>query len=394
MGLLAGLAIGRNDVSGRDKSKEASSVGDLVIGEPIRHENLTVFPLSSRKPKQDDRFLTLDQGLKEGSVEITEVGRGADVNHLLVLNKSRKPLYLMPGEIIVGGRQDRTIAQERVIAPGGKPVLVEVFCVEHGRWSDRGQAETARLIKGANSTPELAESSSFASRGAGRTSPAVKADGGEFIGSVGSLSKAARLAVQDDKNQQKVWQKVGEVNAKSSNESQSGDFTGNYTDKKIVKQLEPYIKALQKSVAEQKQVVGVAVAVDGKLETLDVFESTPLFRQLWPKLLKSYALDAANAVADAEGAKLKAKPGAKMETAPPKSCTVDDARRFLAEALSGKGQQTDVGGVSLTSASTEHLITFSAQDSRRSRETPSFGGFGGFGGGFGGGAVHASGFAK
>jgi hypothetical protein len=51
--------------------------------------------------------------------------------------------------------------------------------------------------------------------------------------------------------------------------------------------------------------------------------------------------------------------------------------------------------VSVTSASTEHLITFSAQDSRRSRETPSFGGFGGLGGGLGrGGAVHASRFAK
>jgi hypothetical protein len=34
------------------------------------------------------------------------------------------------------------------------------------------------------------------------------------------------------------------------------------------------------------------------MDALEVFESTPLFRQLWSKLRKSYALDAANAEAD------------------------------------------------------------------------------------------------
>ena len=73
----------------------------------------------------------------------------ADVNQLALLNRSGKPLYLMPGEIIVGGRQDRTIAQEYVIPPGNKPVTIEVFCVEHGRWAGRGAMETTTLVNGA-----------------------------------------------------------------------------------------------------------------------------------------------------------------------------------------------------------------------------------------------------
>src|SRR6185295_16416151 len=50
---------------------------------------------------------------------------GADVNTLMVLNTSGKPLYLMPGEIITGGQQDRTIGEEVVIEPGEKPVAID-----------------------------------------------------------------------------------------------------------------------------------------------------------------------------------------------------------------------------------------------------------------------------
>jgi hypothetical protein len=35
------------------------------------------------------------------------------------------------------------------------------------------------------------------------------------------------------------------------------------------------------------------VAINGQVEAVDVFQSTPLFRKLWPQLLQSYALDAA-----------------------------------------------------------------------------------------------------
>jgi hypothetical protein len=426
-----------NAAWGDDKSTPALSAGDLTVGQPIRHGNLAVFPLISSKPKTEDRFVTLDQGLKDGSVKIMELGApnaaernpaeaqtntrpaassggvsGAkagdgsaaqqapdaadpaspDVNHLLVVNHSKKSLYLMPGEIIVGGEQDRTIAQESVINPSDKPVQIEVFCVEHGRWHGREDSETASLANGVSSAASLAGSSAFAPGAIATAGSTAKAQKGDFIGSVGNVNKAARVAVQDAKTQDKVWEKVAEVNAKSSNKSESGDFAGNYADAETVKQLEPYVTALQKPVAERAQVVGVAIAINGKLDTLDVFESTPLFRQLWPKLLKSYALDAANAEADEAAEKADDKNSKLAE----KNCTIDDARRFLAEAQSAAGKETTAGDVAVVSASTEHLITFSAQDSRRSLESQ--GGAGGFGGGgfiggFGGG-VHGAGFAK
>ena len=192
-----------------------------------------------------------------------------------------------------------------------------------------------------------------------------------------------------------VWNKVAETNAKSANASQSGDFAGNYANREEIKQLAPYIKAIAKPVADQPQVLGVAVAIDGKTDTLDVFESTPLFRQLWPKLLKSYALDAANAAADEAADNGAAKTVKKSSKPTPKPCTVDDARKFVAEAFSAKGKESKGKGVNVTTGDTEHLITFSAQDSRRSKDAEGAAGIGGFigGGGFGGG-IHGAGFAK
>src|SRR3990170_5108474 len=53
---------------------------DLVIGTPVSHANLTILPISSTTPKNDDRFITLDEGLAAGTVKIIEVGaeEGAD----------------------------------------------------------------------------------------------------------------------------------------------------------------------------------------------------------------------------------------------------------------------------------------------------------------------------
>ena len=454
MGVLAGagvfglVAATINRAVGEDGAKPApdkpaaaasgESNGDLTVGEPIRYANLTVFPLSSRTPKTENRFTTLDEGLKAGTVTVMEIGAqgsteaasaaavnappqavhanqptdhraanpaptgnpapaqpaaprqivaqqevtlpqfvesdGADVNHLALVNHSGKPLYLMPGEIIVGGQQDRTIAQEYVIAPGKKPTTIEVFCVEHGRWVGRGTSELNNIVT-ANAGLALSGSNSFSRdvAGGGISQSAAggqtriggqaanlgpKADPGKFIGSVGNVNKAARIAVQADKSQQKVWDKVAEINSKNRNTVESGDFAGNYLDKQSVGRLEPYFKAMNQKVADSTNVVGVAIAIDGKMDTLDLFESTPLFRKLWPKLLKSYALDAVNAAEETAEAKVDPKAAKK----PAIVCGVDDARKFLAEAMSARAKKstTTNGDVAVTTLSTDHILTFCA----------------------------------
>jgi len=430
-GILAWIAAAMNRAEAADPAKpvnakpaiaKPAASDDLIVGEPIRFENLTIFPLSSRTPKNDNRFTTLDEGLKNGTVQVKEINSQAQVNQLALVNHSKKPLYLMPGEIIVGGQQDRTIAQEYVIPPGPKPVQINVYCVEHGRWVGRGAAELRDIVTAndglaingsvafdatarASAQPRAVDpqhagppASAEPPRGnvaSGVADPSYRP--GEFIGSVGNVGKGARIAVQGDKNQVKVWNKVAETNSLNSNEAPSGDFAGNYLDKKSVDRLEPYFKAMDKKVAEESNVVGVAVAVNGKMDTLDVFESTPLFHQLWPKLLKSYALDAAT---EATGpAKQQSTAKAKSQAEP--VCTPDDARKFLAEAMSAPANQsTTSGGVAVTTLSTDHIVTFCAKDAKDenadAKAAPSAGGVGGAGMGLGGysGSIHTFGGSK
>ena len=83
-----------------------------------------------------------------------------EVNRLLVVNDSDKPLYLMPGEMIVGGSQDRAIGEEMTIAPTGKPVPIDVFCVEHGRWGIRDAGQATRVLASLDPAATAAESNS------------------------------------------------------------------------------------------------------------------------------------------------------------------------------------------------------------------------------------------
>lgn len=400
---------------------------DFVVGEPIIFGNLAIFPVSSTTPRSTDRFITLDEGLKAGTVEIFEKGAAGvlrqvsepnpivgddpfattesqsthreqanlenlvqeldaanEVNELMVVNRSERPLYLMPGEIIIGGDQDRTIGQELVIAPDGKPVPIEVFCVEHGRWGGRDEEEYARIVAQGALDDETNAAAIAVADLVSVSATAETANSGKFVGSVGSLNKSARLAVQKGDGQNTVWDEVAKENARAGVETQTGTFASNYSDAESLERLEPYLNRFRQPIAEARNIVGVIVAVNGDIESMDVFESTPLFHKLWPKLLKSYALDASNAENDAP-----------VDA----TATRADAIAFFEEI--SEAQANDVvstGAVALSQRESDRVLLFSAHaPSMEEVGGPGAafgGGIGGFGGGGFGGAVHASGFSK
>lgn len=393
-----------------NQAKIADPSAEFVIGAPLVYRNLAVFPVSSKTAKKQDRFITLDEALKQGTVQILEKGaanaastestnstrarpagddlfgnqnsnsQGNAVNEVVVVNNSSKPLYLMPGEIIIGGSQDRTIGQELVIAPDKKPVSIAVFCVEHGRWGARAESEYATILA---ETPTLNAHAGASNANAAAQSQTRSANVGKFIGSIGSLNGSARIAVQKGDGQTKVWDEVSSANAKSGVMSKSGAFTANYAESTVVQQLRPYTEHLTQPMLNTENVVGAIVAVNGKVESMDIFESTPLFKKLWPKLLKSYAFDAVNA---------------HDEKKPRQSCTRADALAFFQHAGRAAATKSDTKkGITSTQLENDKVLLFSAheqRDKRRDVGSPSSAGAVGFGGGGFGGAIHSSGFAK
>src|SRR5215472_17762792 len=61
-------------------------------------------------------------------------GGGARVNNLVLVNNSERPLILLAGEIVTGGKQDRVVGKDRIVPAESDPVDLGVFCVEPHRW--------------------------------------------------------------------------------------------------------------------------------------------------------------------------------------------------------------------------------------------------------------------
>ncbi len=264
---------------------------------PIRHGNLTVFPVVAASSHNTQQFLTLDEGLRSGEVVVTEAGAirpmvrrrshplppirdGAQVNQLMLVNNSSRPLLLLAGEIVSGGKQDRVIAKDRIVPAESDPIDLGVFCVEPGRW--------------------VGTSSKFYSH-EGRAS-AMAAPG-------------VRSKAMSDKDQQKVWSEVRnaqagmiasipraaesvEVQADAAELQNTTSYAKVMDNRVVQRQLDSVAGPMEsdyKSLIKQlrdRNALGVVVAVNGEIIWADIFASTDLLQKYWPKLVRSYAAEA------------------------------------------------------------------------------------------------------
>src|SRR5258708_14835661 len=130
------------------------SEGIWRLLDSITYENIAIFPVVTSSTHDTSTFLTLDEGLSSGDVVVSEQGAaglartrdgrpipapqntsGASVNQLVLINRSRRPLLLLAGELVSAGKQDRIIGKDRIVRVGAAPLPLDVFCVEHGRWT-------------------------------------------------------------------------------------------------------------------------------------------------------------------------------------------------------------------------------------------------------------------
>lgn len=293
--------------AGVDEAKPPSNSGYKVL-EPIRHGSLTVFPVVAPKSYATDEFLTLDEGLRSGEVIVTEYGnaRGlirrrqiapavqrdtAEVNRLVLINNSKRPLLLLAGEIVTGGKQDRVIGKDRIVPAESDPVDLSVFCVEPGRW--------------------VATSEHFGTSGStyGGGSSAGKATAGGTL----MAQPSVRAKAMGAKDQAQVWAEVRKQQASmassmevtaaappaSVSEVQSTSSYARVMENKDVKAqvdeiaapIQQNYESLIKQLHDHK-AVGVVVAVNGRIIWADLFASTELLEKYWPKLVRSYASEA------------------------------------------------------------------------------------------------------
>jgi hypothetical protein len=63
-------------------------------------------------------------------------------------------------------------------------------------------------------------------------------------------------------------------------------------NKNVQKTADDYMKALSSIVNDKPDVIGYVFAINGKVNSADVYASSALFKKLWPKLLKASAIEA------------------------------------------------------------------------------------------------------
>ena len=241
------------------------SVDQYTITGPRRHGNLAVFLIHGPdKLKAGRTYLTIQEALKQKIIVVHETG---NVNELSVENVSGdQDVYIQSGDIVKGGRQDRTIAMDFVAPAHSGKMPIEAFCVEHGRWQARG-AEPATQFA----------SSDFALAG-----PELK------------------LAARQKHEQAAVWQEVAQkqeklaevAGAKVAADLSPSSFELSLENKAVQDRSGEYVKSLESAIDDQPDAIGCAIAVNGKISSADVYGSHALFAKLWPKLLRSAAVEA------------------------------------------------------------------------------------------------------
>ncbi len=318
-------------VKSRKPARQAVSTPhqDWRVGSPTSFDNLTIFPVLSEQATSADDYITLDEGLRTGKVIITEIGAdgrahrlrarrqsdddNAEVNRLALTNRSGKKLILIAGEMILGGKQDRIVGHDCVIEATARPVPIDVFCVEHGRWSGSesfGQSRSAGSDGGIGSGHSVAGGTGR-SHGGGRgyntgggnprlgggdRSEMVTVSGGVSGGVMsGAIAMPnVREKAQAAKSQEEVWNTVAETVTVNKVSSDTGDLKSVYKDKQVSRKLEDYERTF-KDKLQAAQIVGVIAAVGGRIISADVFANHQLFQAYWPKMLKSFALQAVSA---------------------------------------------------------------------------------------------------
>ncbi len=285
---------------------------------PFTHENLAVFLIHGSNTAAKN-LLTLEEAIDQRKVIVYET---RDVNELAIENVSNEDVFIESGDIVKGGAQDRTLKDDLILPSKSGKVSISSFCVEHGRWTQRG-GESVRTFDSADQA---------------------------------LATKQLKMAVKLRANQQEVWNQVAaaqaslssalNISARSAAAPTSLPMT--METAAVRRSIDGYIQELAGVTNGKDDVIGYAFVIDGKVNSADIYGSHQLFAGLWMKLLRASAVEA---VSEYQAGK-KFAPG-----------TVADVRAMLADADSAKPAVRDLTArTQLVTKETAQTVMFETRD--------------------------------
>jgi hypothetical protein len=254
-----------------DSSTQSSvlvEIDGLMIHSPFEYENLQLFPIIGKAGLNERDYITLSEAMKNNMVKLNETG---SVNELSIDNMSSAYVFIQAGDIVKGGKQDRTLQTDLILPPKAMGVALNSFCVEQGRWRQREGEEV-----------------------------------GYFSVSERNLaSRDLKFASKKNGNQSQVWSKVKEQQSKlNENVSEKYDSDINVANEisETSYQLTLENDKLEEYKIEYKTklidilktdgIVGIAYAVNGEVYGLDAFNNDKLFMDLSDKMIDAFIIEA------------------------------------------------------------------------------------------------------
>lgn len=278
------------------------------VGTPTSRYGLTFFPLVLDRGVSNSEVLTLDEAIDRDSLRITETGPG-QVPRVRVRNDARQPVFMMAGEIIVGGKQNRIIRDDVLLPAESGFVEVPVYCGEQDRWTE--------------------DKTGFKS--GGLTAP--------------SLRKMAAGSA----SQGQIWREIEGQLDRAEVRSSTRNYQQIYDDESTQRRLDECVSGLRRFC--RRDTVGCVAVSRGRILGADLFSDRDLFERLWEKICRSYA---AEGVIPYRGEK-----GGRRHVAIPDAAVI---RRFLDAVLSARFSESQSPGIGrhqrLTGSASGHVLEF------------------------------------
>ena len=269
-------------------------LSEIEFGKIQQFKNMAIVPLFS-KINKDYKYLTMKEALDKELLTVKEIDHDGSVPELKVKNKAPIPIFLLDGEELIGAKQNRVL-NTSILLKAKSETIIPVSCTEQGRWSytsdefhDSGlvMSNKARKLKSRSVGKSLEESMEF-------------------------------LADQCE-----VWNGIEELSKDADIQSPTNSMKDVFESKK--EDIDNYLKALP-CLPSQK---GIMVFVNGKVEGFDIVSLSSAYKNIHPKLLKSYAIDS---ILDKNGKN---------------NLSIDKAKNFIKKTIKCRGKKYDSKGIGL-----------------------------------------------
>lgn len=232
------------------KNVVTQTIQGLVIGAPVRVRNMTLYPISSPQAKVGQEYVSLESAAASNEVEVSETERASQV---MIKNKSAHDITLLCGEILTGGEFDRVVVSDMVV-PAKSSQTVPVYCVEPSRG---GGGQKFQKDSGKHWAP----------------------------------SGIVRM-IQSGSGQSSVWSAAQAYVRAFKVKGKATSLASAWNEPSVVRVLDEYQKGFEGFVYREKNIIGVAVVLNGNLNYVELVRDPEMFRQIFPKLVESAALTA------------------------------------------------------------------------------------------------------